>query len=166
MRFSGFPYASGDMEGDRRHPETVVPDLPAGPNHFSRGVAFSLDGKKMYISVGSHNNVTDIDTDKSEFHRADILVGDPDGKNLDVYATTAFAMVPGVTVNPTTGELWTSVNERDELGDNIPPDYIHARAGRGFLRLALVLHRRPSRPALPGKTSRVEGQSDRARRHG
>ena len=85
-----FPYANGDLKATAA-PETVVANLPAGPNHFSRGVAFSLDGKKMFISVGSHTNVTDIDTDASEFHRADILVADPntlnqDGKTIDVYA--------------------------------------------------------------------------------
>jgi glucose/arabinose dehydrogenase len=144
-----FPYANGDMKatGD---PETVVPDLPAGPNHFSRGVAFSLDGKKMFIAVGSHTNVTDIDTDKSEFHRADILVADPDGKNLDVYAT-GIRNGSGVAVNPTTGELWTSVNERDELGDNIPPDYItHVQAG-GFYGWPWYYTGGHPDPRFPGK---------------
>ena len=128
-----FAYNAGDVKatGD---PETVVTDLPAGPNHFSRGVAFSLDGKQMWISVGSHTNVTDTDTDKSEFHRADILVADPaatnqDGKDLQVYAW-GIRNGEAINVNPTTGELWTSVNERDELGDNLPPDYItHVQQG-------------------------------------
>jgi len=144
-----FPYASGDMKATA-DPETVVPDLPAGPNHFSRGVAFSLDGKKMFIAVGSHTNVTDIDTDKSEFHRADILVADPDGKNLDVYAT-GIRNGSGLTVNPTTGELWTSVNERDELGDNIPPDYItHVQAG-GFYGWPWYYTGSHPDPRFPGK---------------
>ncbi|HXO45268.1 MAG TPA: PQQ-dependent sugar dehydrogenase [Candidatus Cybelea sp.] len=144
-----FPYASGDMKATA-DPETVVPDLPAGPNHFSRGVAFSLDGKKLFIAVGSHTNVTDIDTDKSEFHRADILVADPDGKNLDVYAT-GIRNGSGLTVNPTTGELWTSVNERDELGDNIPPDYItHVQAG-GFYGWPWYYTGGHPDPRFPGK---------------
>jgi glucose/arabinose dehydrogenase len=149
-----FPYANGDMKatGD---PETIVGDIPAGPNHFSRGVAFSLDGKKMYISVGSHTNVTDIDTDKSEFHRADILVADPntlnqDGKTIDVYAT-GIRNGSGLMTNPTTGELWTSTNERDELGDNIPPDYItHVQEG-GFYGWPWYYTGGHPDPRFPGK---------------
>jgi glucose/arabinose dehydrogenase len=149
-----FPYANGDMKatGD---PETIVGDIPAGPNHFSRGVAFSLDGKKMYISVGSHTNVTDIDTDKSEFHRADILVADPntlnqDGKTIDVYAS-GIRNGSGLMTNPTTGELWTSTNERDELGDNIPPDYItHVQEG-GFYGWPWYYTGGHPDPRFPGK---------------
>ncbi|HKV05020.1 MAG TPA: sorbosone dehydrogenase family protein [Candidatus Acidoferrales bacterium] len=125
-----FPYKNGDLKATGPH-EVIVPNLPAGPNHFARGVAFSLDGKQMFISVGSHTNVTDVDTDKSEFHRADILVANPDGSDLSVFAS-GIRNGSGIAVNPDTGELWTSVNERDELGDNLPPDYItHVQEG-GF----------------------------------
>jgi glucose/arabinose dehydrogenase len=125
-----FPYQNGDLKA-RGDKEVVVPNLPAGPNHFARGVAFSLDGKRMFVSVGSHTNVTDIDTDQSEFHRADILVANPDGSNLQVYAS-GIRNGSGIAVHPRTGEVWTSVNERDELGDNLPPDYItHVQEG-GF----------------------------------
>ncbi|HTR48191.1 MAG TPA: sorbosone dehydrogenase family protein [Verrucomicrobiae bacterium] len=130
-----FPYANGDLKATA-DPETVVTNIPAGPNHFSRGVVFSLDGKQMWISVGSKSNVHDTDADDTEFHRADILVADPttlnqDAKNLEVYAW-GIRNGEAINVNPTTGELWTSVNERDELGDNIPPDYItHVQKG-GF----------------------------------
>jgi glucose/arabinose dehydrogenase len=125
-----FPYQNGDLKA-RGPMEVVVPNLPAGPNHFARGVAFSLDDKQMFISVGSHNNITDTDKDNSEFHRADILVASPDGSNLRVYAT-GIRNGSGITVDPKTGELWTSVNERDEIGDNLPPDYItHVQDG-GF----------------------------------
>jgi glucose/arabinose dehydrogenase len=133
-----FPYAKGDMKatGD---PETIVTGIPVGGGHFSRGVAFSLDGKQMWISVGSRSNVpppSDPDPDPVEFHRADMLIADPtalnqDAKNLEVYAW-GIRNGEAINVNPTTGELWTSVNERDELGDNIPPDYItHVQKG-GF----------------------------------
>jgi len=108
-----FPYNKGDMTATGE-PETIVANLPAGPNHFSRGVAFSLDGKRMFISVGSHTNVTDTDTDKSEVHRADILVADPTTPNQDGMAINVYAWGirngEAITVNPTTGELWTSVN--------------------------------------------------------
>jgi glucose/arabinose dehydrogenase len=125
-----YPYQNGDLKA-RGAQEVIVPNLPAGPNHFARGIAFSLDNKRMFISVGSHNNVTDIDKDKSEYHRADILVANPDGSNLQVYAT-GIRNGSGLTVDPKTGEVWTSVNERDEIGDNLPPDYVtHVQEG-GF----------------------------------
>jgi len=144
-----FPYKNGDMKatGD---PAVIVPNLPAGPNHFARGIVFSLDGKRMFIAVGSHTNVTDIDTDTSEYHRADILVANPDGSDLQVYAT-GIRNGSGVTVNPKTGELWTSVNERDELGDNLPPDYItHVQEG-GFYGWPWYYTGGNPDPRFPGK---------------
>jgi glucose/arabinose dehydrogenase len=136
-----FPYQNGDLKATGPS-EVVVPNLPAGSppgqpakagtgGHFTRNVAFSLDGKQMFISVGSRTNVVDIDTDPTEFHRANILVANPDGSDLRVYASGIRNPV-GLTVDPHTGEVWTSVNERDELGDNLPPDYItHVQEG-GF----------------------------------
>jgi glucose/arabinose dehydrogenase len=144
-----FTYNKGDLKA-AGPPETIVANLPSGPNHYARGVAFSLDGKRMFIAVGSHTNVTDIDTDKSEFHRADILVADPDGSNLTVFAS-GIRNGSGVAVNPTTGELWTSVNERDELGDNLPPDYItHVQEG-GFYGWPWYYTGGIADPRFPGK---------------
>jgi len=144
-----FPYKNGDMKATAE-PQVIVPNLPAGPNHFARGIVFSLDGKRMFIAVGSHTNVTDIDTDTSEYHRADILVADPDGSNLQVYAA-GIRNGSGVTVNPKTGELWTSVNERDELGDNLPPDYItHVQEG-GFYGWPWYYTGGNPDPRFPGK---------------
>lgn len=147
-----FPYSNGDLKATA-DPETVVANLPAGPNHFSRGVAFSLDGKRMFISVGSHSNVppaSDPDPDPLEFHRADILVADPDGKDLQVYAT-GIRNGSGLAVNPTTGELWTSTNERDEIGDNLPPDYItHVQDG-GFYGWPWYYTGGNQDPRFPGK---------------
>ncbi len=152
-----FPYAKGDLKATAG-PETVVMNIPAGLNHFSRGVAFSLDGKQMWISVGSHSNVppaTDADPDPLEFHRADILIADPvalnqDGKDLKVYAS-GIRNGSGIAVDPHTGELWTSVNERDELGDNIPPDYItHVQEG-GFYGWPWYYTGGHPDPRFPGK---------------
>ncbi len=130
-----FPYENGDLKA--RGPEQViVPDLPGGGRlrgggHWTRDIAFSRDGKKMYVSVGSHSNVDDSDNNPLEFHRANILEFNPDGKNLRVYAWGIRNPV-GIAVHPQTGEVWASVNERDELGDNLPPDYItHVQEG-GF----------------------------------
>ncbi|MGE5327695.1 MAG: PQQ-dependent sugar dehydrogenase [Deltaproteobacteria bacterium] len=124
-----FPYQNGDMKA-RGPAEAVVPELPTG-GHPSRNVIFSLDGKQMFIAIGSRANVSDVDTDKSEFHRANILVASPDGSDLRIYASGIRNPV-GIAVDPRSGVLWTSVNERDLLGDFLPPDYItHVEEG-GF----------------------------------
>lgn len=124
-----FPYQNGDMKA-RGPAEAIIPRLPSG-GHPSRNVIFSLDGKRMFIAIGSRSNVADVDTDQSEFHRANILVANPDGSDLRVYASGIRNPV-GIAVDPHTGVLWTSVNERDLLGDYLPPDYItHVEEG-GF----------------------------------
>jgi glucose/arabinose dehydrogenase len=124
-----FPYQNGDMKA-RGPAEAVIPDLPTG-GHPTRNVIFSLDGKQMFIAIGSRANVADVDTDKREFHRANILVAKPDGSDLRIYASGIRNPV-GLAVDPRTGVLWTSVNERDLLGDFLPPDYItHVEEG-GF----------------------------------
>ncbi len=129
-----FPYQNGDLKV--RGAATKLADLPGGGRlrgggHWTRDIAFSQDGKKMYVSVGSHSNVDDTDNNSTEHHRADILEFNPDGSGERVYAWGIRNPV-GIAVNPKTGELWTSVNERDDLGDNLPPDYItHVQEG-GF----------------------------------
>jgi glucose/arabinose dehydrogenase len=122
------PYQNGDLKA-RGTPQKLV-DLPTG-GHSTREVRFSLDDKTMFVSVGSASNVDDPDTHSSEKNRADILAANPDGSNLHVYASGIRNPV-GLAVNPKTGELWCSVNERDALGDNLVPDYItHVQEG-GF----------------------------------
>jgi glucose/arabinose dehydrogenase len=93
-------------------------DVPGGGGHFTRTVAFSQDGKKLYVSIGSSSN---IGIDKDE-RRAAVLVADPDGKNARLFAT-GLRNAAGVAIEPKTGEVWVAVNERDELGNNLPPDY-------------------------------------------
>jgi glucose/arabinose dehydrogenase len=129
-----FPYKNGDLKASGS-PKKLV-ELPGGGRlegggHWTRDIAFSLDGRKLFISVGSRSNVDDVDNNPREYHRADILEANPDGTGLRVYASGIRNAV-GIAVNPQTGELWASVNERDELGDNLPPDYItHVQEG-GF----------------------------------
>jgi glucose/arabinose dehydrogenase len=130
-----FAYQNGDLQA-RGRPEVIIPDLPSGGRlrgggHWTRDVAFSLDGKNMFVAVGSFSNVDDTDNHRREYHRANILEANPDGSGLRVYAWGIRNPV-GIAVHPQTQELWASVNERDELGDNLPPDYItHVQEG-GF----------------------------------
>jgi glucose/arabinose dehydrogenase len=124
-----FAYHNGDMKasGAPQH----IANLPAG-GHDTRAVAFSQDGKKMFVAVGSGSNINDPDTHPGEKDRADILVCDPANCKLSVYAYGIRNAGGGIAVSPQTGELWCSVNERDALGDNLVPDYItHVQEG-GF----------------------------------
>jgi glucose/arabinose dehydrogenase len=130
-----FPYTNGDL-GTRVAPETVVADLPAGGllrggGHWTRDVAFSLDGTRMFVSVGSHSNVLDPDTNAVEFHRATVLAFTPQGGPPAVYASGIRNAV-GIAIHPKSGALWVSVNERDGLGDNLVPDYISSVKEGGF----------------------------------
>jgi glucose/arabinose dehydrogenase len=125
-----FPYHNGDLKasGAPQH----IADLPATGGHWTRAVEFSPDGKRMFVAVGSGSNVDDPDTHPGEKDRADILVCDPANCTLSVYAYGIRNAGGGIAVNPQTGELWCSVNERDGLGDNLVPDYItHVQEG-GF----------------------------------
>jgi len=124
-----FAYQNGDLKATKPA-EVIIPELPTG-GHSTRDVVFSKDGKQMFVAVGSGSNVDDPDTHPGETHRANILEYSPEGKFVRVYAGGIRNPV-GLGVNPVTGELWCSVNERDALGDNLVPDYItHVEPG-GF----------------------------------
>jgi glucose/arabinose dehydrogenase len=124
-----FPYHNGDLKASG--PAQHVADLP-GDGHNTRAVNFSLDGKKLFVGVGSGSNVDDPDTHPEEKNRADILWCDPSNCQLQVYASGIRNAGGAIEINPKTGELWCSVNERDALGDNLVPDYItHVQEG-GF----------------------------------
>jgi glucose/arabinose dehydrogenase len=136
-----FPYRAGDLKA-RTKPETIIPHLPRG-GHSTRDIAFAKDGARMFVSVGSSSNVAEDLPAKSpaeaeawdrehhalgaawgeEADRADVLVADPDGRNLRIFATGIRNCV-GLAVNPTTGDPWCSTNERDGLGDDLVPDYV------------------------------------------
>jgi len=127
-----FPYKNGDTQATGPA-EMIVPKLPGfaqltGGGHWTRDVDFSPDGKRMFVSVGSRSNVDD---DEGENRRADILEFDPMGKHEKIYASGIRNPV-GLAIQPGTGVIWTSVNERDGLGDHLVPDYItHVQEG-GF----------------------------------
>lgn len=100
--------------------------LPSG-GHNTRSLAFSADGKHLFVAVGSGSN---INTGEDPI-RAAITICDPDGKNARLFATGLRNPV-GLAIEPVTGKLWTGVNERDELGDNLPPDYFTSVTDGGF----------------------------------
>jgi glucose/arabinose dehydrogenase len=129
-----FPYKNGDLKASG--PAQPLFELPGGGHlrgggHWTRDLAFSKDGTKLFVSVGSLTNVDGIDKNPAELHRADVLEFTPEGKFVKVYASGIRNCV-GEAINPTTGELWCSTNERDGLGNNLVPDYVtHVQEG-GF----------------------------------
>ena len=127
-----YPYVDGDVKA-RGPAEVVVNDIDGGGRlrgggHWTRDLAFSRDGAKMFVSVGSRSNASD---EAAEGRRARIFELTPEGKGERVYATGIRNPV-GLAVHPETGDLWTSVNERDELGDHLVPDYITRVREGGF----------------------------------
>ncbi len=108
--------------------ETVIPELPAGGrnNHWTRNLLFNADHSKLYVSVGSASNLG-----VEPPQRAAILECDPDGSNLRIFASGLRNPV-GLAWNPVSGDLWTSVNERDLLGDDLAPDYVTSVQDGGF----------------------------------
>jgi glucose/arabinose dehydrogenase len=140
-----FPYRNGDLKA-RGEPETVV-QLPSGRGHWTRDLAFAPDGSRLYVSVGSASNAGEeigrLDAAAlvawtsqqplgaawgAETGRADVLTFDPDGRNGRIYAG-GIRNCSGLAVTPA-DEVWCSTNERDSLGDNVPPDYItHVKQG-------------------------------------
>jgi glucose/arabinose dehydrogenase len=129
-----FPYVAGDLAA-RGPAETVVPFLPNGPgsglvgdvNHDTRSIAFGPDGK-MYVSVGSSCDLCI----ESEERRATVLQFNADGSDGRIFASGLRNAV-GVRVDPRTGILWATGNERNGLGDNDPPDFfVPLRAGVNY----------------------------------
>ena len=137
-----FPYRSGDLQAGGPA-EKIVEGIPVA-HHWTRDIAFSNDGKRLFLAVGSGSNVAQDMFPKprepeggleawnrikplgaawdTEDRRANVLSFDPDGKNEKIFAT-GLRNPSGIAVHPTTGELWTVVNERDGLGDDTPVEY-------------------------------------------
>ncbi|WEK49711.1 MAG: sorbosone dehydrogenase family protein [Candidatus Kaistia colombiensis] len=138
-----FAYAAGDRQA-RGKAEVVIAGLPKGGAHWTRDIAFSPDGKRLFISIGSASNAGERMGEKSakaiadwdgqhglgaawgpEAGRAAVLTADPDGRNLRSFAA-GIRNCSGLATEPSNGALWCVTNERDGLGDNLPPDYATA----------------------------------------
>ncbi|MEJ0013257.1 MAG: sorbosone dehydrogenase family protein [Bauldia sp.] len=134
-----YPYKAGDLKATAAA-ETIIPNVPSN-HHWTRDIAFSADGKTLYLSVGSGSNIGEDVSGlpdggiaqfaashplgemwNEEEARAAVLAYDPDGKNMRVVAT-GIRNCSGMTLQPATNALWCVTNERDGLGDNLVPDY-------------------------------------------
>lgn len=116
-----FPYVAGATRIDA--PPRLVTPLPAGRNHhWTKSLVASPDGKRLYVGVGSNSNVADHGMDE-EFERAAVWEIDPATGRHRVFASGLRNPV-GIAFNPAGGALWVSVNERDEIGSDMVPDYM------------------------------------------
>ena len=125
-----FPYSEGDTE-ITAEPEQVT-DLPAGKinHHWTKNIIASPDGKTLYATVGSNSNIGENGMDK-EVNRAAILEVDIASGKKRLFAS-GLRNPNGLAWHPQSGELWTTVNERDGLGNNLVPDYMTSVREDGF----------------------------------
>lgn len=119
-----YKYGNGDLTA-QGEPEKLL-DLPVG-GHSTRNVVFNRAGTKMYVAVGSGSN----NNAGEDCRRAAILELNPDGSGYRIYASGLRNPV-GLAWQPNTDILWTTVNERDNLGDNLVPDYATSLKDGGF----------------------------------
>ncbi|MGH8107304.1 MAG: PQQ-dependent sugar dehydrogenase [Arenimonas sp.] len=125
-----FPYSSGDIRINTSG--TKLADLPGGPinHHWTKSLIASADGKKLYVGVGSNSNVAErgmeVEQDRAAILEIDIQTG-----QRRVFASGLRNPV-GMAWEPESGMLWTSVNERDELGNDLVPDYMTSVRDGGF----------------------------------
>jgi glucose/arabinose dehydrogenase len=125
-----FPYKQGETQINA--PGAKVVDLPAGPfnHHWTKNIIASRDGTKLYATVGSNSNVAENGLSMEE-GRAAIWEVDPKSGSRRLYAS-GLRNPNGMAWEPTTGALWTVVNERDDLGHNLVPDYLTSVRDGGF----------------------------------
>src|SRR5262249_12423358 len=118
-----FPYRTGETHIDAA-PRTVakLPYYAPENHHWTRDLVASRDGRKLYVSVGSDSNIGEKGMEVEE-NRAAILELNPDGSDVRLFAG-GLRNPNGLSWEPRTGALWTVVNERDEIGDDLVPDYM------------------------------------------
>jgi glucose/arabinose dehydrogenase len=147
------PYRNGDTRITAA-PEHVA-DLPGGPinHHWTKSLIASRDGRRLYVGVGSNSNIAENGM-AHEVDRAAVLEVDPATGRTRVFASGLRNPV-GIDWQPDSGELWVAVNERDELGSDVPPDYMTAIADGDFFGWPYSYHGRtvdervqPQRPEL------------------
>lgn len=117
-----YAYKNGDLKATGEA-QKLITDLPSG-RHSTRNIVFSKDGKSLFLTVVSASNNND---NGAASHCANILEYTPEGEFVGVYASGIRNPV-SLAINPETGELWTSVNERD----NLVPDYLTHVVKGGF----------------------------------
>ena len=125
-----FAYKAGETR--ITDPGKKIVDLPAGPinHHWTKNIIASRDGRRLYVTVGSNSNAAENGMDKEE-SRAAILEIDPATGSSRVFAS-GLRNPNGMSWQPQSGALWTAVNERDEIGSDLVPDYMTSVTEGGF----------------------------------
>lgn len=125
-----FPYQEGESE--IRTPPQLVTDLPGGPinHHWTKSLVASPDGSKLYVGIGSNSNITENGIG-AEYHRAAVLEVDAATGASRLYAT-GLRNPTGLQWEPQSNRLWAVVNERDEIGSDLVPDYMTSVQENGF----------------------------------
>lgn len=125
-----FPYQEGETE--IRTPGVEVADLPGGPinHHWTKSLLASPDGSKLYVGIGSNSNITENGIG-AEYRRAAILEVDTASGASRIYAS-GLRNPTGLQWEPQSGKLWAIVNERDEIGSDLVPDYFTSVQENGF----------------------------------
>ncbi len=144
-----YPYGAGQTE--MAASGTKILDLPAGGynNHWTRNIIANKEGTRIYVSVGSGSNVAEHGID-NERRRAGILEINPDGSGERIYASGLRNPV-GMDWAPGTNVLWTAVNERDGLGDDLVPDYVSSVKEGGFYGWPYAYYGKNPDPRLKGE---------------
>jgi glucose/arabinose dehydrogenase len=143
-----YPYSAGDREASAEA-EVIIPDIPT-ERHWTRDLTVSPDGERLFVSIGSASNVAggmpELSPEEIEAHeethglgaawgdeenRAVVRVFDPEGTDVRNYAT-GLRNCSGMTIQPDTGTLWCTGNERDHIGPNLVPDYLTTVQEGGF----------------------------------
>ncbi|AGB82548.1 MULTISPECIES: PQQ-dependent sugar dehydrogenase [Serratia] len=125
-----FPYQEGQTE--IREPGVEVTELPGGPlnHHWTKALLASPDGSKLYVGVGSNSNITENGIG-AEYRRAAVLEVDAASGASRIYAA-GLRNPTGLQWEPQSGKLWAIVNERDEIGSDLVPDYMTSVQENGF----------------------------------
>ncbi|HEX8022476.1 sorbosone dehydrogenase family protein [Mucilaginibacter sp.] len=149
-----YPYKMGEMKVTGQGIKIL--DLPAGGynNHWTRNLHLSADGKKIYVSVGSGSNIAEHGMEV-EKRRADILEINLDGSGERIYAS-GLRNPAGIDIQPGTGVLYAAVNERDDLGDQLVPDYLASVKDGGFYGWPWAYFGRHEDPVLKQKNPNPE----------
>lgn len=144
-----YPYTEGQTEITAAG--TKILDLPAGGynNHWTRNLIANKEGTKLYVTVGSGSNVAEHGID-NEIRRANILEINPDGSGERIYASGLRNPV-GLDWAPGTNTLWTAVNERDNLGDELVPDYATSVQENGFYGWPYAYYGKNADPRMNGQ---------------
>ena len=171
-----FAYTAGDLRASTAA-EVVLDDLPSGGAHWTRDLAASPDGTRLFVSVGSASNVASGMRHAppggiaawqaahgagaawgDETGRADVLQFAPEGGAPRPFAT-GLRNCSGLAVQPATGALWCAVNERDGLGDDLPPDYATSVREGGFYGWPWFYIGNHEDPRLAGRRPDLAGQA-------